>query len=200
MAAMETATPPRQRAIRLEYLTIAWNAVEAMVAVSAGILAGSIALIGFGFDSSIETFAASVVLWQFRGTASDEREKQALRIIAVTFFILASYVTIESVRDLFFSNHQPETSAVGIVLAIVSLIVMPTLAWAKRRTGQQLGSAALIADSAETFLCAWLSAILLVGLVLNATVGWWWADPIAALGIAALALREGLEAWSGDED
>jgi divalent metal cation (Fe/Co/Zn/Cd) transporter len=197
---METTAPLRQRAIRLEYLTITWNVIEAVVAVTSGIIAGSIALVGFGFDSSIEAFAASVVLWQFRGGADEEREQRALRIIAVTFFVLAAYITVESLRDLFLAHEQAGTSAVGIVLAVVSLIVMPTLAWGKRRTGQQLNSATLIADSAETFLCAWLSAILLVGLVLNATVGWWWADPIAALGIAALAIREGLEAWRGDED
>jgi divalent metal cation (Fe/Co/Zn/Cd) transporter len=197
---MEAATSLRQRAIRLEYLTITWNVIEAVVAVTTGIIAGSIALIGFGFDSSIESFAASVVLWEFRGGAGEERERRALRIIAVTFFILAAYVTVESIRDLFFADEQAETSVVGIVLAVVSLIVMPTLAWAKQRTGQRLNSATLIADSAETFLCAWLSAILLAGLVLNATVGWWWADPLAALGIAGLAVREGLEAWSGDED
>jgi divalent metal cation (Fe/Co/Zn/Cd) transporter len=197
---MDAIRPLRQRAIRLEYLTIAWNVIEAFVAVTAGLIAGSIALVGFGFDSSIESFAASVVLWEFRGGADEERERRALRIIAVTFFVLAAYVTVESIRDLFLADEQAETSVVGIVLAIVSLIVMPTLAWAKRRTGQQLNSATLIADSAETLLCAWLSAILLAGLFLNATVGWWWADPIAALGIAALAVREGLEAWEGDDE
>jgi len=146
--------------------------------------------VGFGFDSSIEGFAASVVLWQLRDAQHEERERRALRLIAVTFFILAAYVVFESVRDLV-TNSEPETSTVGIVVAIVSLIVMPTLGFAKKRLAVQMGSQVLRADAAETFLCSWLSVILLAGLVLNATVGWWWADPIAALGIAALAIREG---------
>nr|MBA3630722.1 cation transporter [Actinomycetota bacterium] len=165
----------------------------------AGFLAGSIALVGFGFDSMIEAFAASVVVWQLKGSSSEEREHRALRMIAVTFFVLAAYVTLESVRDLL-SHEEPSQSTVGIVLAIVSLIVMPTLGWLKRKTGEAMNSRVLIADSAETFLCSWLSGILLLGLVLNATVGWWWADPVAALGIAWLALREGREAWSGEHD
>lgn len=189
------ATPPLvRRALKLEYFTITWNAVEGMVAIGAGIAAGSIALVGFGFDSSIEGFAASVVVWQLRGAQDGEREQRALRLIAVTFFILAGYVIFESVRDLV-TNSEPETSTVGIVVAIVSLIVMPTLGFAKKRLAEQMGSQVLRADAAETFLCSWLSLILLVGLALNATVGWWWADPLAALGIAGLAVREGKEAW-----
>jgi divalent metal cation (Fe/Co/Zn/Cd) transporter len=187
-----------RRALRLEYLTISWNLIEAVIAVGSGVVAGSIALIGFGFDSSIEAFAASVVIWQLRGSASEQREQRALRIIAVTFFVLAAYVMVESIRDLIVGEQASE-STVGIILAIISLIVMPTLAWFKRRTGQEMGSPVLVADSAETYLCAWLSAILLIGLVLNATVGWWWADPVAALGIAYLAIREGREAWTGDD-
>jgi divalent metal cation (Fe/Co/Zn/Cd) transporter len=198
MAAVGTAQLER-RALWFEYLTITWNVIEAVVAIGAGIVAGSIALIGFGFDSSIEAFAASVVIWQLKGSQTQERERRALRIIAITFFVLAAYVTIESVRDLLV-DQEAEESTVGIILAIVSIIVMPTLAWAKRRTGQQMESRTLIADSAETFLCAWLSVILLAGLLLNATFGWWWADPIAAFGIAFLAIREGREAWSGDKD
>lgn len=188
-----------RRALWLEYLTISWNVIEAVVAVGAGVVAGSIALVGFGFDSSIEAFAASVVVWQLRGRSSRERERRALRMIAFTFFVLAGYVIIESVRDLVV-NEEAQVSRVGIGLAIVSLIVMPTLGWFKRKTGRELGSRVLIADSAETFLCAWLSGILLVGLLLNAAVGWWWADPLAALGIAWLALREGREAWIGEDD
>lgn len=188
----------RRRGLWLEYLTIGWNLIEAVIAIAAGVAAGSIALVGFGFDSTIEVVAASVVVWQFRaelrGGVDEERERRALRLIAVTFFVLAAYVSFEAVRDLLV-GEAAATSTVGIVLAAVSLAVMPSLAWLKRRTGNQLGSKTLVADSAETFLCAWLSAILLVGLILNATVGWWWADPIAALGIAWLALREGLEAW-----
>jgi Cation efflux family len=156
----------------------------------------------FGFDSTIEVFAAAVVVWQFRSDNrvghDEERERRALRLIAITFFILAAYVTAEAIRDLV-TDVEPGTSLVGIVLASVSLVVMPTLALAKRRTGNALGSATLVADSTETFLCSWLSAILLLGLILNATLGWAWADPVAGLGIAFLGAREGLEAWRADD-
>ncbi|HYJ24449.1 MAG TPA: cation transporter [Acidimicrobiia bacterium] len=197
----ETETTLRRRGLWLEYLTIGWNVVEAIIAIAAGLAASSIALVGFGFDSTIEVVAASVVVWQFRaelrGGVDDERERRALRLIAVTFFILAAYVTIEATRTLI-TRDVSDTSTVGIVLAAVSLAVMPTLAWFKRQTALRMGSQTLLADSAETFLCAWLSAILLAGLVLNSTLGWWWADPIAAIGIAYLAVREGWEAWQGD--
>lgn len=193
---MESATL-RRRGLRLEYLTIGWNAVEAVVAVGSGIVAASIALVGFGFDSLIEVFAASVVVWEFRGL-SEERERRALRLIAISFFVLTAYVIFEAARDLLV-RAEPRESIPGIVLALVSLIVMPLLARAKRKTGKALGSATLVADAAETMLCALLSAILLAGLVLNARLGWWWADPLAALGIASLALREGVEAWRGEE-
>lgn len=199
MAVATASAPNLRKALRLEYFTITWNVIEAVVAVGAGIAAGSIALVGFGFDSSIEGFAATVVIWQLRGAHDEAREQRALRIIAVTFFVLAAYVVFESVRDLV-TNAEPETSAIGIGVAIVSIMVMPTLGFAKKRLAEKMGSAVLRADAAETFLCSWLSVILLVGLVLNATVGWWWADPVAALGIAWLALREGREAWSGDDD
>lgn len=199
---MEAAETIRllRRGELLARLTIAWNVVEAAVAVGAGIVAGSIALVGFGLDSLIEVFAASVVLWELRGRGG-EREARALRLIGGSFFALALYVTIESVWDLT-GGREAETSIVGIVLAAVSLAVMPALAVAKRRVGEAAGSRVLVADSKETLLCAWLSLILLVGLGLNASVGWWWADPVAALGIAALAVREGREAWEeagGDE-
>jgi divalent metal cation (Fe/Co/Zn/Cd) transporter len=192
----QAARDLRRRGLLLEYLTIAWNTIEAVVAVVAGIAAGSIALIGFGLDSLIEVFAASVVVWELRGV-SEERERRALRLIAVSFFVLSAYVTVEAVRDVFVQSEAQE-STIGIVLAAVSLVVMPTLAVAKRRTGKEMGSATLIADSTETLLCSYLSAILLAGLALNALVGWWWADPLAALGIAALAVREGIEAWRGE--
>jgi divalent metal cation (Fe/Co/Zn/Cd) transporter len=196
-----TADALRRRALWLEYLTIGWNVIEAVVAVAAGLAAGSIALVGFGFDSSIEVFAASTVVWQFRaelrGDVDEDRERRALRLIAVTFFVLAAYVSVEAIRDVIV-DEKADASPVGIILACVSLAVMPTLAWLKRRTGRALTSATLIADSAETFLCSWLSAVLLVGLVVNATIGWWWADPLAALGIAYLALREGIEDWRGE--
>lgn len=186
----------RRRAFRLEYATIVWNIVEAVVAVAAGWIAGSIALIGFGLDSLIEVFAAAVVVWELGGVGED-RQRRALRLIGASFFVLALYVTIEAVRDLVVGAEAAE-SPVGIGLAAISLAVMPALAFAKGRTGRRLGSRTLIADSKETWLCSYLSAILLGGLLLNATVGWWWADPLAALGIAFLALREGLEAWRAE--
>jgi hypothetical protein len=155
--------------------------------------AGSTALVGFGFDSTIEVGSAVVVVWQFRGELrggyDEDRERVALRLIAVSFFVLATYVIVEAVRDLFFVDGEADESTVGIVLASLSLIVMPVLALAKRRTATRLSSPTLRADAAETMLCAWLSAILLGGLVLNAAVGLWWADPVAAIGIAGLAAR-----------
>ena len=187
----------RRRAFSLEYLTIAWNSLEAVIAVGFGVVAGSIALIGFGLDSLVEVFAASVVVWELRGV-NEERERRALRLIALSFFALAAYVTVEAVRDLVVGAEAAE-SVPGIVLAAVSLTVMPLLAFGKNGTGHQMGNATLIADSKETLLCSYLSAVLLVGLVLNATVGWWWADPVAGLGIAYLAVREGLEAWRAEE-
>ena len=195
---MATSTVLRRRALWLEYLTITWNVVEAVVAVTAGIAAGSIALVGFGLDSFVEVFAASVVVWQLRG-ASEERERRALRLIGASFFFLAAYVTIEALRDLLMQSEAAE-STVGIVLAAISLGVMPALAYGKWKVGNAMISRTLLADSKETLLCSYLSLILLVGLLLNATVGWWWADPLAGLGIAFLAVREGLEAWRGEDD
>ncbi|MGQ0615803.1 MAG: cation transporter [Acidimicrobiia bacterium] len=192
----------QRRGLLLAALTIVWNVIEAVVAISAGIAAGSIALVGFGFDSTIEVGSAFVVVWQFRGERrggyDEARERTALRLIAVSFFVLAIYVTVEAVRDLFFVDVEAGESTVGIVLAVLALIVMPGLALAKRRVAAQLASPTLRADAAETMLCAWLSAVLLGGLLLNAAVGWWWADPLAAIGIAVLAAREGLEAWRGE--
>jgi divalent metal cation (Fe/Co/Zn/Cd) transporter len=196
-AALE-ATRLRRRVLGLAYFTVAWNVAEAVVALGAGVVADSIALIGFGLDSLIEVFSAVVVLWQFLG-ASDEREARALRWIACSFFLLAAYVTGQAIFDLI-RHQEPAESAVGIALAVASLIVMPLLALAKRRAGRALGSRTVMADSTETLLCSYLSAILLGGLILHATVGWWWADPLAALGIAALAAREGVEAWRGEVD
>jgi divalent metal cation (Fe/Co/Zn/Cd) transporter len=199
MTAIATAAARRaleRRARLLAWLTIAWNTVEGIIALGAGAAAGSLALVGFGLDSGIEVFAGIVVLWQLRG-APEERERQALRLIALSFFFLGAYVVAEAVRDLV-AGRQAGESLVGIVLAVVSLAVMPALAFAKRRTGRRLGNRVVVADSTETALCSYLSAILLAGLALNATVGWWWADPLAALGIAALAVREGREAWRGE--
>jgi divalent metal cation (Fe/Co/Zn/Cd) transporter len=186
----------RRRAVVLAWLTVAWNVVEAVVAIVAGRAAGSLALVGFGLDSTIEVAAAVVIIWQFSGL-EEEREQRALRLIAISFFALAAYVTLQAGYDLL-SDNEPEASPVGIALAIASLIVMPVLATAKRSTGRRLGSVTVTADSQQTWLCTYLSAVLLVGLLLNAALGWWWADPIAALVIAALAAREGMEAWRGD--
>jgi divalent metal cation (Fe/Co/Zn/Cd) transporter len=171
--------------------------LEAVVAVAAGLVAGSVALVGFGLDSVVEVSSGLVILWQFRHRMPETRERQALRLMAIAFFALAAYVTVESVRGLFFGG-QPESSPVGIGLAIASLVIMPFLSWAQRRTGRALGSATVVADSTQTLLCTYLSAVLLVGLTLNATLGWAWADPIAGLVIAAVAVREGVEAWRGE--
>jgi divalent metal cation (Fe/Co/Zn/Cd) transporter len=191
-----------RRGLWLAALTITWNVIEAAVAISAGLAAGSLALVAFGFDSIIEVLSAWVVVWQFRGELrggyDEDRERKALKAIAVTFFVLATYVVLEAGRDLFLADGDADASAVGIVLAALSLAVMPTLALAKRRTAAALGSPTLRADAQETLLCAWLSAALLAGLALNAALGWWWADPLAALAIAGLAVREGREAWEGD--
>lgn len=189
------ASSLRRRARGLAVLTIVWNAVECVVAVGAGIAAGSVALVGFGLDSLVEVFAGVVVLWRF-GSEDEDREHRALRLIALSFFALAVYVVAEAARDLLAGN-EAEGSAVGVVLAVVSLVVMPALAVAKRRTGRALGDAVVLADAAETTLCAALSAVLLGGLLLG-EVGLWWADPLAALVIAALAVREGRDAWRGD--
>ena len=194
---VNTIIKPHERtAIRLAWATIAWNVIEAVVAIAAGIAAGSIALVGFGLDSSVEVMSAAVIVWQFRGLAAT-RERLALRLIAISFFALGSYVAVRAAIDLA-SRAEPDSSAVGIAVAALSLIVMPFLARMKRRTGEAMGSATVLADSNQTQLCAYLSAILLGGLILNATVGWWWADPVAAIAIAALAINEGRQAWRGE--
>lgn len=185
------------RARLLAWTTIVWNLIEAAIAIGSGVVAGSLALIGFGIDSSIEVFAAVVVLWRLRGV-DEEREGRALKLVALSFFLLGAYVVVQALRD-FITTADANTSAVGIGLAIASLLVMPTLAVAKKRTGVALGSRTLIADAAETKLCAYLSIILLAGLGFDAMFNWWWADPVAALGIAVLAVREGREAWEGDD-
>ncbi|HYU83344.1 MAG TPA: cation transporter [Kribbellaceae bacterium] len=189
-----------RRIRRLVAATIGYNLAEAVVAITAGILASSTALIGFGLDSVIEVSSATAVAWQFSArdhAARDARERTALRIIAVSFFALAAYVTVDAVRALA-GRGEAEPSVPGIVLAAVSLVVMPVLSAAQRRAGRELGSASAVADSKQTLLCTYLSAVLLAGLVLNATLGWSWADPVAALGIAAAATKEGLDAWRGE--
>jgi divalent metal cation (Fe/Co/Zn/Cd) transporter len=177
--------------------TITYNLVEALIALAAGTVASSTALVGFGLDSVIEVASAAAVAWQFSGSDPEARERTALRVIALSFFALAAYVTFESVTALF-GQDRAEHSTVGIVLAAVSLLVMPVLSQAQRRAGRELGSASAVADSKQTLLCTYLSAVLLAGLGVNSLFGWWWADPLAALVIAAVAVREGREAWRGD--
>ncbi|NGO48563.1 cation transporter [Streptomyces ureilyticus] len=181
-------------------VTITYNVIEAIVAITAGTLASSTALIGFGLDSVIEVSSAAAVAWQFSASdhaVRDAREKTALRIIALSFFALAAYVTVDSVRALT-GTGEAQHSTPGIVLAALSLAVMPFLSAAQRRAGRELGSASAVADSKQTLLCTYLSAVLLVGLLANSLLGWTWADPIAALVIAAVAVKEGREAWRGD--
>ncbi|MEU6077937.1 cation transporter [Micromonospora sp. NPDC047074] len=177
--------------------TITYNVIEAVVAITAGTIASSTALIGFGLDSIIEVASAAAVAWQFAGRDPEAREKTALRIIAVSFFALAAYVTVESVRALL-GGADAEHSTVGLALAGLSLLIMPMLSYAQRRAGRELGSRSAVADSKQTLLCTYLSAVLLVGLAVNSLFGWSWADPIAALVIAAVAVKEGREAWKGD--
>jgi divalent metal cation (Fe/Co/Zn/Cd) transporter len=186
-----------RRAQLLAGVSVSYNLVEAVVAVTAGAVAGSIALIGFGLDSLVEMSSGLVILWQFRHAVPESRERLALRLIGVSFFALAAYVTVESIRSLV-GGGEPAPSPVGIALASLSLLVMPVLSWAQRRTGRALNSGSVVADSKQTLLCTYLSAVLLVGLLLNALVGWSWADPLAGLVIAAVAVREGIEAWRGD--
>jgi len=177
--------------------TITYNVIEAVVALGAGAAASSVALIGFGLDSVIEVSSAAAVAWQFAGRDPEAREKRALRIIAVSFFALAAYVSAEAVRALL-GRGEAEHSTVGIVLAAVSLAVMPGLSYAQRRAGRELGSRTAVADSKQTLLCTYLSGVLLIGLGMNSLFGWTWADPVAALVIAAVAVKEGREAWKGD--
>jgi divalent metal cation (Fe/Co/Zn/Cd) transporter len=186
-----------RRAQLLAGASVTYNLLEAVVAIAAGLVASSIALVGFGLDSVVEVGSGLVILWQFRHPLPETRERQALRLIAISFFALAAYVVAESARALL-GSAQAEPSGVGIGIAVASLLVMPFLSWAQRRTGRELGSGSVVADSKQTLLCTYLSAVLLVGLVLNATLGWSWADPIAGVVIAAVAVREGLEAWRGE--
>ena len=199
---MESITFDRQVAIRrgraLEYLTIAWNLGEALISVGAGIAAGSIALIGFGIDSLIETSSVLILLWRLRdGVEGEKREQLALKLVGVSFLALAAYVAFDAVQSLL-RREPPEVSRIGIAIAALSLLVMPLLARAKRRVAVQINSRAMQADSRQTDLCAYLSAILLFGLVCNAFFGWWWADPVAALMMTPIIVREGLNALRGE--
>jgi divalent metal cation (Fe/Co/Zn/Cd) transporter len=177
--------------------TIAYNVVEAAVALTEGARVSSAALIGFGLDSLIEVSSAAAIAWQFAAKNPETREKAALRFVAFSFFALAIYVAADSILALI-GLQEPRHSPVGIGLAAVSLVVMPVLSLAQRRAGRELGSLSAVADSKQTLLCTYLSAVLLAGLLLNALLGWWWADPIAALVIAGVAAREGSQAWHGD--
>ncbi len=190
------ASALRRRARLLVWATIAWNTVEAVIAISAGAAASSGALVSFGLDSTVEVSAALVALWYLRGD-DDERGERAGRLIGISFWALAAWVTFDAVTDLV-AGDRPDISIIGIALTGVSVIVMPALAIAKRRTGERLDSHALVAESNETLVCAYLSVAVLIGLGLNAVAGWWWADPIAALVVAAIAAHEGLEAWRGE--
>jgi len=205
MTAANTATAPNparrrvlQRRIRLVVaITIGYNVIEAGIALAAGTVASSAALVGFGLDSVVEVLSAAAIAWQFAAPDPEQRERTALRVIAVSFFALAAYVSVDAALSLL-GARAAEHSAVGIVLAAVSLAIMPVLSWFERRTGRELGSASAVADSKQTLLCSYLSAALLAGLLLNSLFGWAWADSIAALVIATFAVKEGLEAWKGD--
>lgn len=187
-----------RRAQLLAGASVGYNLIEAVIAISAGLVAGSVALVGFGLDSMVEVSSGLIILWQFRHPLPESRERRALRLMAVAFFALAAYVGFESTRALV-TGHEPDASTVGIALATASLLVMPFLSWAQRRTGRALGSNAVVADGTQTLLCTYLSAALLAGLLLNALLGWHWADPLAGLVIAAVAVREGREAWRGED-
>jgi divalent metal cation (Fe/Co/Zn/Cd) transporter len=187
------------RGRRLEYLTIAWNSFEAVVALISGLLAGSIALVGFGLDSVIETTSAGILLWRFRAAGDCEREEQrAHRLVGFCFLLLAAYVAIESIRALW-SKAQPERSLPGILIAVAAVIVMPLLSRAKRRVAEQIHSGALRADARQADFCAWLSAVLLIGLLLHSLLGWWWADPAAALVMTPIIAREGVQGLRGEK-
>jgi divalent metal cation (Fe/Co/Zn/Cd) transporter len=197
---------PQRRAVLVRRVqifvacTIAYNVVEAVVALTSGAAASSSALIGFGLDSIVEVASAAAVAWQFSAKTDETREareRRALRIIAVSFFALAAFVTFDAGRALL-GESEPQHSTVGIVLAALSLAIMPGLSWAQRRAGRELGSLTAVADSRQTLLCTYLSGVLLVGLVLNSLWGLTWADSVAALVIAAVAVKEGRDAWLGD--
>lgn len=185
-----------ERGKRLEYFTVAWNSLEGLVALVAGALAGSISLVGFGIDSFIEVTSGAVLLWRMSVDADvrsrERNEKFSLRIVGVCFLALAAYISYESASDLL-HRKPPEHSIPGIILACISLVVMPLLARAKKRVGKELGSAAMHADARQTDFCVYLSAILLLGLLLNTGLGWWWADPIAALIMVPIIVKEGID-------
>jgi len=201
---------PRRRLLRrglfFSIVTVLWNVVEGIIAITAGVLAGSVALIGFGLDSFVETLSAVVVGWRLReelgGVSDAERleavERRASRIAGSLLLLLSVYIAVDAGRRLLGSGEGADESLLGIVITAVSLVVMPVLGWAKLRTARALGSSALRADAYETIACSWLSLTTLTGLLLNALLGWWWADPLAALALVPLVVREGLEGWKAD--
>ena len=198
-APLERRRELHRRALWLEYVTVGWNVIEGVVAIAAGILAGSVALIGFGVDSSIEVISALGLLWRLRkagpeATVQEESgaERHALYVVAATFFLLAAYIAVEAGSSLI-GREAPERSTVGLVLSVLSLVIMPALAYMKQRTGRQMGSRALVADAAETWVCSYLSLALLAGVGLYALFGWWWADPVGALAMLPVILWQGWE-------
>jgi divalent metal cation (Fe/Co/Zn/Cd) transporter len=199
--AAEGATRARlvRRAKLLSWLSLGWMTVEGVVAIVAGLTAGSVALVGFGIDSAIEGLASVIVIWRFTGwrTFSDEAERRAQQLVAISFFLLAPYIAQDSIRTLVGGDH-PETTWVGIGLSVGSVAFMPLLGRAKQRVGSALGSSATAGEGAQNLLCAYMAAGVLAGLLANALVGWWWLDPVVALGIAALAVTEGRGAWRGE--
>jgi len=189
----------KRRGRILEYLTLGWNIIEAIVSIIAGIAAGSIALVGFGIDSIIESISGAILLWRLKaGPGGEKKEVTALKLVGVSFILLAIYVAYESATSLIF-HESPDTSLIGIVIAALSLIVMPVLAHEKRKVASALKSKAMKADSRQTDLCAYLSAILLIGLALNALFGWWWGDPIAGLIMVPIIAKEGYNALKGEQ-
>ena len=191
-----------RRALFLAWFTVGWNIVEGVIAISAALVAGSQALLGFGLDSGVESWSGSVVLWRLYAERRDPHraeavERRALRLIGITFFVLAAFVAFESIRALV-GQHEPDTSAVGIVVTALSIVVMQWLARAKRQVGIEMGSRAVQADSSQTSACVYLSIVVLAGLLLNAAFGWWWADPLAALAVVVFLVREGQEALAAE--
>lgn len=195
-SAVQSSSELVTRGRRLEYLTIAWNAFEAAVALVSGVMAGSVALVGFGLDSVIETLSAGILLWRFRSD-DQRRERTARKLVGVCFLLLAGYVAVESIRALWM-RAQPERSLPGILIAVAAMIVMSLLGRAKRRIAAQLKSGALHSDSRQADFCAYLSAILLAGLLLHALLGWWWADPVAALVMVPIIVWEGVKGLRGE--
>ena len=195
------------RGIQLEYLTVGWNIVEGVIAVGAALASGSVALLGFGIDSFVESVSGSVLIWRLRAELSgrygeeaiEKVERRAERLVGISFFVLAAYIAFDAVTTLV-SQERPDASTVGIILTALSIGVMLWLASAKRRVAGELGSRALAADAEQTQACWYLSVVVLAGVGLNALFGWWWADPLAALGVVVLLTREGLEAWNGEGD